>query len=59
MSQTYLIVGLSLWFAFVAGGAVWFIWGFCQNVADRIAAFRQARAEALSEKKPEMPEKPA
>lgn len=50
MNQTYLVVGLSIWFAFVAGGLVWFTWGFCQNIADRIAAFREGRAAAAAEK---------
>lgn len=43
MNQMFLIVGLSLWFGFVAGGLVWFTWGFCQNIADKVAAFRAAR----------------
>lgn len=55
MTQTLLIAGLSIWFALVAGGLVWFTWGFCQNIVDRLAARRETRAQSSDEKA----EKPA
>jgi hypothetical protein len=43
--MTAVIIGLSVWFGFVAASIVWFAWGIAENLRARFAAKARASDE--------------
>jgi hypothetical protein len=44
-TMTAVIIGLSVWFGFVAASIVWFAWGIAENLRARFAAKARASGE--------------